>query len=309
MANTCANWRGRKRNNLMKILLLGNTGQVGWELNRTLLTLGKLTALDYPQINMADPDSIRSLVQEVKPHIIVNATAYTNVDKGESEPEMAMAINGIGPGILAQEAKKIGAALIHYSTDYVFDGTKGLPYTEEDQPNPINVYGETKLAGEKAVQDVDGTTLIFRTSWVYSLRRPCFVTKVLEWAKTKKVLRIVDDQISSPTWARTLAEATTQVIAQGRNDPVDYLAEKSGLYHLAGGGYCSRLDWAKEMLAFDPRAGEQKVQEVQSAKTIDFPTNAERPLFSVLDCGKFTECFDLSIPDWGESLFLAMDGF
>ena len=194
----------------MKILLLGNTGQVGWELNRTLLTLGELTALDYPQVNMADPDSIRSLVQEIKPKIIVNATAYTDVDKAESEPELAMAINGTGPGILAEEAKKIGAALIHYSTDYVFNGTKGSPYTEEDQPNPINVYGETKLAGEKTIQEVGGTYLIFRTSWVYSLRRPCFVTKVLEWAKTQEVLHIVDDQISSPTWARTLAEATAQ---------------------------------------------------------------------------------------------------
>ena len=213
----------------MKILLLGSTGQVGWELNRTLLTLGELAALDYPQIDMADPQSIRAVVADHNPELIVNATAFTDVDKAESERELAMAINGAGPGILAQEAKKRGAALIHFSTDYVFDGAKGSPYTEEDEPNPINYYGETKLAGERAIREVGGIYLIFRTSWVYSLRRPCFVTKVLEWAKTKEVLRIVDDQVSTPTWARTLAEATAQVVAQGRGDPLGWLEEKRGL--------------------------------------------------------------------------------
>ena len=166
----------------LKILLLGNTGQVGWELNRTLLTLGELTALDYPQIDMADPDDILRVVRENEPDLIVNATAYTNVDKAESEQGLALAINSMGPGILAEEARQLNAAFIHYSTDYVFDGTKGEPYTEEDEPNPINVYGETKLAGERVIQDVGGAYLIFRTSWVYSLRRPCFVTKVLKWA-------------------------------------------------------------------------------------------------------------------------------
>lgn len=290
----------------MKILLLGNTGQVGWELNRTLLTLGELVALDYPHIDMADPDSIRSVVRETKPNLIVNATAYTDVDKAESEPGLAMAINGTGPGILAQEAKKMGAGLIHYSTDYVFDGTKGSPYTEEDQPNPINVYGETKLAGEKAVQAVGGTYLIFRTSWVYSLRRPCFVTKVLEWARTQEVLRIVDDQISSPTWARTLAEATAQVIAQGRTDPLGFLAEKSGLYHLTDRGSCSRYEWANEILKLDPFPGEQEVRETQSAKTSYFPTPAVRPLISVLGSGNLTDHFDLHLLDWKKSFSIAM---
>ena len=287
----------------MKILLLGNTGQVGWELNRTLLTLGKLVALDYPQIDMADPDSIRSLVQEIKPQIIVNATAYTDVDKAESEPELAMAINGTGPGILAQEAKKIDAALIHYSTDYVFDGTKGSPYTEEDQPNPINVYGETKLAGEEAICDVDGIHLIFRTSWVYSLRRPCFVTKVLEWAKTKKELRIVDDQVSSPTWARMLAEVTAQVITQGRADPLGYLVEKSGLYHLAGGGSCSHFEWAKVIVYL---SSIESIQ-IKPASTVDFPTPAERPLVSILFDEKIRNSFNIILPKWKNLLKLALD--
>jgi len=290
----------------MKILLLGNTGQVGWELNRTLLTLGELIALDYPQIDMADQGSIRSLIQEVKPDLIVNATAYTDVDKAENEPNLAMAINGTGPGILASEAKKSGAALIHYSTDYVFDGTKRSPYTEEDQPNPINVYGQTKLAGEKAIQEVGGTYLIFRTSWVYSLRRSCFVTKVLEWARTKKELRIVDDQISSPTWARTLAESTAQVIAQRSNDLTNYLNEKRGLYHLACSGFTSRYDWALMIQKLDPKRQEQMVENILQAATSDFPTSAQRPKYTALDCQKFTTAFSLHNPHWEASINLAI---
>ena len=289
-----------------KILLLGNTGQLGWELNRTLLTLGEITALDYPQIDMADPDSIREVCRSVKPNLIVNATAYTNVDKAESEPELAMAINGTGPGILAEEAKNLNAALIHYSTDYVFDGNKGTTYSEEDEPNPLSVYGKTKLAGEKAVQDVGGAYWIFRTSWVYSLRRPCFVTKVLQWAREHETLRIVDDQISSPTWARTLAEATSQVIAQGRGIPVEYIKEKYGLYHLAGGGFCSRFEWAKEIIEMEPNCKDQIVKQILPAKSADFTTPAERPLKSYLNCSKFDLLFGLNMSPWQSDLMLLM---
>jgi dTDP-4-dehydrorhamnose reductase len=288
----------------MKILLLGNTGQLGWELNRSLLTLGDLVAMNYPQINMVDPDNIRTIIRQHEPDLIVNATAYTDVDKAESEPDLAMAINGNGPGILAEEAKRLGGALIHYSTDYVFDGTKGEPYTEEDQPNPINVYGETKLAGERAVQQVGGAYLIFRTSWVYSLRRPCFVTKVLQWAREQETLRIVDDQISSPTWARTLAEATAQIIAQGRGTPVDYIQEKSGLYHLAGGGSCSRYEWAKAVINkfYDP----QKfiVKKIEIAKSNDFSMNARRPNNSTLNSDYSKKSFLLILPYWENTLKL-----
>jgi dTDP-4-dehydrorhamnose reductase len=285
-----------------KILLLGNTGQVGWELNRTLLTLGDLTALDYPHIDMADLDNIRTIVRNARPNIIVNATAYTNVDKAESEPDLAMAINGTGVGILADEARQIGAALIHYSTDYVFDGKKGTLYTEDDPPTPLSVYGETKLAGERAVQEIGGAFLILRTSWVYSLRRPCFVTKVLQWARQHETLRIVDDQISSPTWARTLAEATAQVIAQGRHDPIAYIHEKHGLYHLTDGGSCSRYEWAKAILALDPNKHEQVVREVLPAKSADFPTPAQRPLNSTLDKGLITKAFNLGLSHWKDVL-------
>lgn len=290
-----------------KILLLGNTGQLGWELNRTLLTLGDLIALDYPQIDMASPSNIRANVQETKPDLIINATAYTDVDKAESEPELAKAINATGVEILAEEAKKRGAALIHYSTDYVFDGKKGSPYTEADQPTPINVYGETKLAGERAVQEIGGVYWLFRTSWVYSLRRPCFVTKVLEWARQHQTLRIVDDQVSSPTWARTLAEATAQVIAQGRGDPVAYIQDKTGLYHLAGGGACSRYEWAKAIVDLDPNKHEQVVRDILPAKSADFPTPAERPLKSTLDKTLVTRTFNLGLSHWEEVLLVCVN--
>jgi dTDP-4-dehydrorhamnose reductase len=290
-----------------KILLLGNTGQLGWELHRSLLTLGEITALDYPQIDMANPDNIIQTVRAAEPDIIINATAYTDVDKAETERDLAMAINGTGPGILAEEAKKRGAALIHYSTDYVFDGTKGEPYTEQDQPNPLNVYGETKLAGERAVQAVGGAYLIFRTSWVYSLRRPCFVTKVLQWARENQTLRIVDDQISTPTWARTLAQATAQIIAQDRGEPVGYVQDKRGLYHLTDGGACSRYEWAKIILASGPQNFEQTVKEMLPAKSADFPSPAERPLHSYLNCDLFVETFGLTPVKWDKGLQLALD--
>ena len=288
----------------IKILLLGNTGQLGWELNRTLLTLGELTALDYPEIDMADETSIRAIVQDAQPDLIVNATAYTNVDGAETEKELAMAINGRGPGILAEEAEKRGAALIHYSTDYVFDGKKGSPYTEQDAPNPINFYGESKLAGEEAIQAVGGAYLLFRTSWVYSTRRPCFVTKVLKWAEKREVLRIVDDQISTPTWCRSLAEATTHVVAQWRGDPIGWIAEKSGMYHLTDGGSCSRFKWAQEIIRNSQFDG--KVM-VEPAKSADFPTMAVRPSKSELDRSFFLKTFYLLINEWRNNLKIAMD--
>ena len=290
----------------MKILLLGNTGQVGWELHRCLLPLGDITALDYPTIDMSDPDIIRQVVHQTKPNLIINATAYTNVDQAESEPELALAINGTGPGILAQEAKQLGAALIHYSTDYVFDGTKGEPYTEEDTPNPLNVYGATKLAGERAIQDVGGTYLIFRTAWVYSLRRPCFVTKVHGWARQYESLHIVDDQVSNPTWARSLAEVTAHVIAQGRSTPVDYLQEKTGLYHLASDGSCSRYEWAREIIRLDPNKEEQMVTKISPAKSQDFPNPAYRPLFSAITSTKFNHVYQLRINEWQHELKLSL---
>jgi len=199
----------------MRILPLGENGQVGWELLRTLAPLGEVVAMGRAEADLSRPEQLRSVVRNVHPRVIVNAAAYTDVDRAESEPELAMAVNGNAPGILAEEAERNGAGLVHYSTDYVFDGEKREPYVETDLPNPINVYGRTKLAGEEAISRVGGAHLILRTSWVYSLCGGGFVTRVLRWAREKEVLRIVDDQVGSPAWARMLAEVTGLVLARG----------------------------------------------------------------------------------------------
>ena len=292
---------------MLRILLIGRSGQLGWELQRCLAPLGEVVTYDYPEIDLAKPASLPALMRGVNPQVIVNSAAYTNVDKAESEAELARQINSVSPGVLAEEARRLGAAFIHYSTDYVFDGCKGAPYTESDAPHPLNVYGQTKLEGEQAVQAAGGAYLILRTSWVYSLRQGGFVTKVLQWAREQETLRIVDDQISSPTWARMLAEATALIIAQGRDDPVGYLTEKAGLYHLAGSGACSRYEWAQAILELDPKKSEQKVQHLLPAKSSAFPTPAERPLVSVLECGKFEKTFGLRLPEWREALKLAIN--
>ncbi len=286
----------------MRILLIGKNGQLGWELQRCLSPLGELQSLDYPQIDLAKPESLREVIRTARPQVIVNAAAYTAVDQAESERELAFAINAASPGVMAEEAKRLGALLIHYSTDYVFDGTKGAPYVETDQPNPLNVYGQSKLAGERAVQSVDGAYLILRTAWVYSLRRDSFVTKVLGWARTQERLRIVEDQISNPTWARMLAECTGLVLARG----VKYIEERKGLYHLAGAGYASRLEWALKILELDPHQKDQVCKEILPALTSEFPTSARRPLFSAMDCEKIFLTYGFQSPDWKEMLYLAM---
>jgi dTDP-4-dehydrorhamnose reductase len=286
----------------VKILLLGKNGQLGWELNRTLQPLGEVFAIDYPEVDMADAKSVRGIVLQLKPDVIYNATAYTDVDKAESEPDLAEAVNGIGPGILAEEARKLNAVLIHYSTDYVFDGNKGSPYIETDTPNPLNVYGLSKLHGEQAIQQVGGVYLIFRTSWVYSLRGNSFVNKVLKWARTQKILRIVDDQIGSPTWARMLAEATAQVLAQSRGDPLGYLQEKTGLYHLAGAGSCSRYKWAKAILELDPKKEEQVAKELSPAKSSEFPVPAVRPMNTGLNIHYIQTQLNIYISNWKTQL-------
>ena len=288
---------------MINILLLGKNGQLGWELERSLQLLGNITALDYPQIDLADSRSIRNVIRDCDPQIIFNATAYTAVDSAESQMHLAEAINGIGPGILAEEARRIGALLFHYSTDYVFDGTSRAPYKESDDPNPLNVYGLTKLHGEQSVQQAGGLYFIFRTSWVYSLRRDNFVTKVMGWANKHNDLKIVDDQISSPTWARMLAEFSAQVIAQGREKPLEFLGDKVGLYHLSGAGYCSRYQWVEEMMRQTGKLGQVNLKP---AKSDDFPNPAKRPQFSVLDCSLIQETFHFAIPDWRSSLGLAL---
>jgi len=268
-----------------------------------------VAAFDTPEVDMADPTSIRERVRECHPDVIVNATAYTTVDKAESEPELAEAVNGSGPEVLAEEACKLKAVLIHYSTNYVFDGKKGAPYREADPANPLNIYGRSKLHGEQAIQGVGGDHLILRTSWMYSLRTGAgslqqagFVNKVLGWARRQESLRMVTDEVSNPTWSRMLAEVTAQALARGEA----YIRERTGLYHLAGSGFTSRYEWAKLILELDPDKKEQTLKQLSPALAADFPTAAQRPLFSALDCSLFQAIFGLQLPDWKAALHLAM---
>lgn len=291
----------------MKILLLGSLGQLGWELHRTLVSLGEVAAFDSSRLDLTNGEATRKLIRSIRPNVIVNAAAYTAVDQAENEPELAEAINSKGPAILAEEALSAGTALIHYSTDYVFDGKKNAPYDETDRPNPLNVYGRTKLSGEQAIRQIAKAYLIIRTSWLYSLRRNSFVNKVLQWSRQKRELKVVADQIGDPTWARTLAETTSQLLTMGHKDIASWLEERSGLYHVAGDGCASRFEWANAILSLDPRREEQIVESVAPALTTDFPTPAQRPLFSALACRRFTETFGLQLPPWKLALQLAME--
>ena len=287
-----------------KILLFGTSGQLGWELQRTLAPLGNVIGLDFPHIDLNDYNRVGDLVNEIKPNLIVNAAAYTNVDKAESESEKARNINSLAVMKMAEIANRLGIGIIHYSTDYVFDGTKNSPYIENDTTNPLNVYGATKLEGELFIQSISHAYWIFRTSWVYSNRIGGFVNKVLEWAHTRAIVHIVDDQISNPTWCRMLAETTALALSQGRYNITDWIIDTKGLYHVAGSGYCSRYDWAEEIIRNDSKKELQKIRELVPAKTIDFSTPAERPLFSAMNQDSFNKKFLINLPDWKYSLQL-----
>ena len=291
----------------MKIVLLGKNGQLGWEFQRTLPILGEVISLDREQLDLCDLDAVQKILSELKPSLIINASAYTDVDGAETEFDLAMKTNGLVPGVMAEISRKLRAVLIHYSTDYVFDGRKNASYTESDLPNPLNIYGKSKLAGEENIKQAGDAYLILRTSWVYSLRGNSFVNKVLRWSRQNKTLKVVSDQISSPTWARTLAEITVLLLAQYNIDLYEKTCERRGVYHLAGRGYTSRYEWAKHILANDPERPEQIVQDVEPALSEEFPTPAVRPLFSALDCTHFETTFGLQLPPWDQTLKLAMD--
>jgi dTDP-4-dehydrorhamnose reductase len=290
----------------MNILLFGKNGQLGSEFQRILPKLGKTAFLDYEDLDLCDLHALEQVMNDLKPNLIVNASAYTAVDRAETEQDTATKVNALAPGAMADWTRNNGASLIHYSTDYVFDGKKGTPYTENDPANPLNVYGKSKLAGEENIRQAGEAFLILRTSWVYSMQGTSFVTKVLEWARKNQTLKIVSDQISNPTWARDLAEGTFSVVSAHRDRLQEVMQERRGIYHLAGGGYASRYEWARQILVNDPKRTEQLVQTLEPASTEEFPLPATRPLFSALDCSKFKETFGFSLPDWEESLRRAM---
>lgn len=286
----------------MRLLLFGAGGQLGSELQASMAALGEIFPFNTHNLNLENKNDVRDTIQRVHPDVIVNASAYTAVDQAESERDRAFTVNSDIPGLFAEEASRLNAFLIHYSTDYVFDGRKGVPYTESDRENPLGVYGKSKLAGEKAIKAGNAKYLILRTSWVYSRNRSSFVTKVLEWARKQEVMSIVSDQVSNPTWARTLAAVTASLLSKD----LHYLSERRGLYHVAGIGHASRLEWAKKVIELDPKKQEQIVREITPALTSDFPTPARRPLFSALDCSLFQSTFDISLPKWEDALRLAM---
>lgn len=290
----------------MKLLLFGKTGQLGWELQRTLAPLGKVDAFGPDELDLMDLRALERLILDLKPDLVLNASAYTAVDRAEEEQDVAMRINAEVPGVMAAAARTVGAVLVHYSTDYVFDGTKGSAYTEADTVNPLNVYGQSKLNGEQAIGQVGGAHVILRTSWVYSVGSGGFVSKILSWARQQETMRIVTDQVGSPTWARMLAEASAAMIARSLLDGSGYFSERSGVFHLGGLGSVSRYDFTREVLRLDPNPEGQVVRRIVPALTYEFPTPAHRPLVTSLDCSRFEETFGVSLPPWEHALRLAM---
>jgi dTDP-4-dehydrorhamnose reductase len=258
-----------------------------------------VTCVDFPEIDLTDGASIRRWVREVQPRIIINAAAYTAVDKAETEADKAMKINGIAPGILAEEAKPLNALLVHYSTDYVFDGTKTSPYVETDPPNPLGSYGRSKLAGDQAIVAADGNHLIFRLCWVYGARGQNFMLTMIRLAREREKLRVVRDQIGCPTWSRMIAETTTLALKQVVAAP-DPLAFK-GVYHLAASGHTSWHGFAEAIVNLMPAEG-KKCREVEAITTDEYPTPTRRPAYSVLSCEKLRRVFGLQPPGWEESL-------
>lgn len=283
----------------MKILLLGKNGQVGWELQRSLAPLGELIALDRHTVDglcgdLSDLDALRATIRQIKPDVIVNAAAYTAVDKAESETELANRVNGYASGIMAEEATTLGAWLIHYSTDYVFSGQGSAPWQETDEVAPVNHYGASKLAGEQAISASGCKYLIFRTSWVYSARGNNFAKTMLRLATDRDTLNVIADQIGAPTGADLIADVTALVIRQAMQRP-----ELSGLYHLAAGGEVSWHGYASHVIAFAQDNGEQlAVKTVSPIDTTAYPTPARRPLNSRLNTQKLRDNFYLHLPDW-----------
>lgn len=287
-----------------RILLTGSNGQVGRALQRDLGTLGEIMALDRTTLDLADAGTIRRVVRDYQPSIIVNAAAYTAVDRAESEPELAMAINGLAPGVLAEEACRLDAVLVHYSTDYVFDGSKSGAYIESDVPNPLNVYGNTKLAGERAIQAACQAHYILRTSWVYAAEGANFLNTILRLARERPELRIVNDQTGAPTWARAIAEMTAQLLAARLKNPAD---PHYGLYHMTASGAVTWFGFAQAILYEAEHTLGIKVPRLVPITTPEYPLPAPRPANSRLDTGLLAKAFGIKPAPWREMLVRCME--
>ena len=303
-----------------KILLTGKNGQLGDDLRQILPRLGELIATDREQCDLSRPAEIRNLIRELRPALIVNAAAYTAVDQAEQEEALARAINSEAPAVMAEEARKIGAALVHYSTDYVFDGARNSPYAENDLPNPISAYGRTKLAGEQAVRDSGADHLIFRTEWVYSTRGKNFLLTILRLATQREELRIVRDQVGAPTFSREIAGATAKALQQifNRTDETAAWSERSGTYHMTAAGETTWYDFTEAILqeaaqlsnsaAWFQAATNGKellTRRVVPITAAEYPTPARRPAYSLLSNSKLNRVFGIQLPDWREQLHKA----
>lgn len=292
---------------MKRILLFGRAGQIGWELHRSLQPLGEVIAPPHKEADFEKPEDLRGLVRNLQPHMIVNAAAYTAVDAAETNSSLAERVNAHAPAVLAQEAQRLDALLVHYSTDYVFDGTSSQPYTEEDQPNPLNAYGASKLGGDCAIQSSGCNHIIFRTSWVYSSRGHNFLRNILSFAAEQEVLRVVNDQFGTPTSARLVADVTTCCLYRLANQPKDD-ESRSGIFNLAASGMTSRFGFARAIL------DEFRTSDMNSCisnrlvpiLSASFPSPALRPRNSQLDCNKIKRTFDVTLPDWQFDLELTL---
>jgi dTDP-4-dehydrorhamnose reductase len=289
-----------------RILLTGATGQVGWELARCLQGMGDVHAPSRNEMDLLDTDSVVRTVRDFAPDLIINPAAYTAVDRAETDEPAAYQVNAVVPGIMAEEARRLGALVVHYSTDYVFDGTSQTPYREDEPTNPQNAYGRTKLAGEAAIAASGANHLVLRTSWVYGSRGANFLLTVQRLARERDELRIVADQYGAPTWCRTIAELTSQVLAQGlseRGVDADFWRERGGLYHLSAAG---QTTWHGFTEAILDRSATQKRPNVVAIPTSAYPLPAKRPAYSVLDNDKLARVFGVRAPDWREALALCL---
>jgi dTDP-4-dehydrorhamnose reductase len=301
-----------------RILLIGKNGQIGAELAALLPRLGEVTAFDRHQLDLSKPDQIRQAIRNTRPHVIVNAAAYTFVDQAESDESEARVINADAPAVMAEEATKIGAAMVHYSTDYIFDGSKALAYDENDLPNPINVYGKTKLAWEQAIQDAGLPHLIFRTAWVYGTRGRNFLLTILRLATEREELRIVCDQFSSPTWSSEIAKGTARILEQLSGQGQEAFSKFSGIYHMTAAGKTSWFEFGKAIVEeasrtpqgvwwFAAATGGRPLvtRRVIPVTTEEYPTLARRPAYTVLSNSRLKHMFDFELPDWRTQLHLA----
>ncbi len=288
-----------------RILILGGDGQVAWELRRSLATLGEVIAVGRRTtphaLDLEQPESIAPLVETLRPTWIVNAAAHTAVDKAETEVDAATRINAEAPGRLAEVAGRVGALLVHYSTDYVFDGSGTQPYREDDTPNPQGVYGRSKLDGERAIENAGGDYLILRTAWVYGARGQNFLRTLRRLAREREELRVIADQRGAPTWSRHIAEATAQILTQLGNDHAAWHT-KTGLYHLTSAGEATWHAFAEAIVEHQRQHEVVKVERITPITTADYPTPAQRPAYSVLNNDKLTHTFGVRLPDWREAL-------